>query len=359
MSQKLIILRLFIKSSCDSRGLFGKIAVMKMLLVVFFACSSLQAMSKAQVAEDSKQIGVHTLEYEDPKRNNRSVVVEVWYPTLQSGPYDTPKDPIWVHPNEIRDVEPSSGRHPLIMMSHGHGGDRRDRSWLVKHLVSHGYIVASVEHYGNSWRNYSTLISLRFWERSKDISFAISKLLKDPYLHRKIDQKKIGFVGYSLGGMTGLSLAGARAQNVKAIIKKLQASVKEIDDATLESIDFNEANDSFYENRIKAMVLLSPAAFIFPPQSIRSIKTPIALVVSEGDEVLPHKEHALKLIKHGSFKLKMLRDKVSHYVFLNRVSDIGRVLIRNEMQTDKIQADRLHIHKEVGEFITDFFRKQL
>ena len=71
--------------------------------------------------------------------------------------------------------------------------------------------------------------------------------------------------------MAGLALAEAKAQNVKAIVKKLQASTNEIDDATLESVDFNEAYGNFHEKRIKAMVLLSPAAYIFPPQSIRNI----------------------------------------------------------------------------------------
>ena len=307
----------------------------------------------------AENIGVHTEKYEDTNRN-RPVLVEIWYPTDRAGPIDQPEDPVWEHPKEIRDVPPSDGKHPLIMMSHGHGGDRRDRSWLVEYLVKNGYIVASVEHHGNSWRSYNPLLSLRFWERARDVTFAISSLLKDPFFKKQIDPKRVGFVGYSLGGMTGLALGGAKAQNVKEIVVQQQQSFKEIDPELVKQVDFSDAQGSFLDKRIKAIVLLSPAAFIFPEQSFKSVKTPVALVASEGDEVLPFQEHALKVIKYlAPAKLKLLRDKVSHYVFLNRVSDVGKDLIREEIQTETIQSDRLTVHKEVGDFVTAFFKEHL
>lgn len=89
-------------------------------------------------------------------------------------------------------------------MSHGHRGDRRERSWLAEHLAKNGFLVAAVEHYGNTFSNYNPLISIRFWERPVDVSFSIDQLLADPFLKNRIDAARIGFVGYSMGGMTGL-----------------------------------------------------------------------------------------------------------------------------------------------------------
>jgi predicted dienelactone hydrolase len=304
-----------------------------------------------------ENIGVRTLKYEDAKRQ-RPILVELWYPTQQSGPLDVPSDPVWIHPKEIRDVPVAEGRHPLIMMSHGHGGDRRDRSWLAEYLVKSGFIVASVEHHGNSWRSYNPLLSLRFWERARDISFAIDQLMKEKGLKDKINPSKIGFVGYSLGGMTGLALAGAKAKNVKEIIKLQQEHHREIDAELVDQIDFSEAQQSFADRRVKAMVLLTPAAFIYPPQSLKDVKIPVALVASEGDEVLPFEEHALKIMTHlVPTKLKLL--KTSHYVFLNRVSKIGKDVVRQDLHTDPIETDRITVHKEVGVFASDFFKEQL
>lgn len=336
---------------------------MKLLFSLVVIFGSLQAMSKVPPSPSSiaKNIGVHTENYEDTKRN-RPVVVEVWYPTNQSEPLDQPEDAAWVHPNEIRNAPMASGKYPLVLMSHGHRGDRRDRSWLVEYLVKNGFIVASVEHFGNSWRSYSPLISLRFWDRAMDVSFAITQLLKDPLLSRQIDSSRIGFIGYSLGGMTGLALGGAKAQNIREVILAERETFKEIDVELVNQFDFTEAQGSFLDKRIKAIVLLSPAAFIYPPQSLKNVKTPVALVASEGDEVLPFKEHALKVIQHlapGKIQFKLLRDKSSHYVFLNRVTELGKSYLHEDIHTDEIEADRLTVHKEVGDFIIAFFKEQL
>lgn len=304
-------------------------------------------------------IGVRTIEYKDSVRH-RPIVVELWYPARQMGPLDEPTDDYWIYPKEIRNIPMAEGKFPLIFMSHGQGGDRRNQSWLAESLVKNGYIVASVEHHGNSWRTYDSLISLRFWERARDISFAIDELLKEKFLKERILPKKIGFVGYSLGGMTGLSLAGAKAQNVKAVVQAQQVHYKEIQPDLVEQIDFADAERDFTDPRIKAMVLLSPATFIFPSQSLSSVKIPVALVASEDDEILPFHEHALQIIKFLSpARLKIFKEKISHYVFLNRVSESGKKVLKMEFQNESIQNDRPKVHKEVAHFVCDFFKDHL
>lgn len=334
---------------------------MRFILLLLFSFGSLQAMSKAPRPAPvvSESIGVRTLKYRDERRE-RPVVVELWYPTQQTASFDQPSDPIWVHPKEMRDVQITEGSHPLILLSHGHNGDRRDRSWLVEHLIRQGYVVASVEHHGNSWRSFHPLLSLRFWDRARDVTFTINELFKEPTLKNRIDPKRIGFVGYSLGGMTGLALVGAKAQNVKEIVLAQQQNYDQIIPEIVEKIDFSEAHADFTDRRIKAMVLLSPAAFIFTPQSLAAVKIPMAIVASKGDEILPFTDHADKVIKHlVAPKVKLLRDHVSHYVFLNQVSEQGREFLSQEIQTEIIQTDRLTVHKEVGEFVVDFFKEKL
>lgn len=336
---------------------------MKWLLSFLLIAGSIHPMSKAPPKRPlSEYIGVHTAKYHDEKRG-RPVLVEVWYPTEKAGPFDQPEDPVWEHPKEVRDVPIADGKYPLILMSHGHGGDRRDRSWLVEYLVKNGFVVASVEHYGNSWRSYNPVLTLKFWERAKDISFAISTIVKDPMLKKHIHSSQIGFVGYSLGGMTGLALGGAKIQGMKQIAVEYLKKYKEFDKINLELVektDFSEAHGNFADKRIKALALLSPAAFAIPPDSLEKVKVPVALVASEEDEILPHQDHALKIVEYlKPARLKLFKDKVSHYVFLNRVSDVGKSLLRADIQTEKIQTDRLKIHEEVGHFLVDFFKEQL
>lgn len=329
---------------------------MTWLFYLFFSLASLEAMSRSPRAQ-VENIGVRTLKYEDPKRQ-RPVLVEFWYPTQEAGPFDAPPDPVWVHPNEVRDAPILKGKRPLVLMSHGHGGDRRDRSWLVETLIKSGFLVASVEHHGNSWRSYHPLLTLRFWERARDISFALSELLTDSSIKPYIDAKQVGFVGYSLGGMTGLALAGAEARNVKEEIIQFHKEHQGTLEKEIEEIDFKEAHENFRDPRIKALVLLAPAAFIFPPESLQAVKAPVALVALEDDELLPFQKHAKKVIEYLAVaKLKLYQKNVSHYVFLNRVSPLGKEVLREELRTDTIESDRLTVHKEVGVFVTDFFKK--
>ena len=309
----------------------------------------------------SDTAGVRTLKYQDTKRE-RPIVIELWYPTNWTGPFDEPSDRIWVHPKEIRNAPISAAikKSPLIVMSHGHGGDRRDRSWLADQLVRCGFIVASVEHFGNSSSTFNLLASLRFWERAHDISFAIDRLIEEPLLIDRIDRERIGFVGYSLGGMTGLGLAGATVGSTEQIIAAISGKVKEIKPEMLAKVDLSEAKKPMADPRIRAMLLICPASFVYSAESLKNIKIPVGLVAAINDEVLPFHEHASLIIKNLiPAKLKMMRREISHYAFLNRVSEEGKKFIQKHFYNDPPCCDRISIHLEVGTFAVDFFREHL
>lgn len=309
--------------------------------------------SSSNIHFTSEAIGVRTLRFEDPVRK-RPILVELWYPTHEASLVDEPTDQVWVHPKEMRNAPmwKSDRKHPLIIMSHGHRGDRRERSWLADVLVRQGFIVASVEHYGNTWFQYDPLISLRFWERSKDITFSLDHLLKEPILLDRVDANRIGFVGYSMGGMTGLSLAGAQAKNVKQMVLMHQERIKELKKEQVNLVDFSEAENNYREPRIQGMLLICPANFCFTEESLKQINIPVGLVVAVDDEVLPHLEHAYPLIKFlMPQKLKMLKGGISHYAFLNPLSEKGK---------KSFKMAPLHqeaVHSEVAAFATEFFQE--
>ncbi len=339
-------------------------AMRSLFLLVLFCFGSLQAMTRAQqpavVQLEISSVGVRTLRFEDETRS-RPVLVELWYPTAQNDPIAElePSELLWVHPKEVRNASLAAvekKKYPLVLISHGHRGDRRNFSWLASVLVKRGFIVAAIEHHGNSWHSYDPHVSLRFWERARDISFAITQLLKDPNFGKSVDPNRIGFVGFSLGGMTGLSLAGAKAENVKQIAMQQQARFKEIETEVVEKIDFTEAQQSFQEPRIRAMVLFSPATFVFPSATFKKISIPVALFASTGDEMLPFKEHASRLLEHlKPTKQKVYGDQVRHDVFVNLKSEAGW---QARPQGTK-HTDQVAIHQEVGETTASFFQQAL
>ncbi len=306
-------------------------------------------------------IGVRTLHYQDPARD-RPVLVEFWYPTDETEySLESTDDSVWIHPKEARNVAISSKRasYPLILMSHGHRGDRRERTWLADGLVRQGYIVASVEHHGNAWYQYNPLSGFCFWDRAKDVSFTITSLLNDTDLQKHIDAERIGFVGYSMGGMTGLALAGAEAKYAKEIARAQQNLAGEVSQEAFNKLDFSEAEKSYREPRIRSILLICPATFAYLPETLKKIKTPIGLIVSLDDEVLPHKEHAHKIIKNViPRKLKIMRNKTSHYAFLNKMSEKGCQILQKST-SNPASLNWTPIHKEATAFAIKFFQETL
>ena len=101
-------------------------------------------------------------------------------------------------------------KQPLIVISHGNWGSRFSQGWLALELVKSGYVVLSTSHPGTVGDDQSVAGRYRLWDRSRDVSFALDEVLRDPKWAALIDEDRIGFVGHSFGGWTGVSLAGGR-----------------------------------------------------------------------------------------------------------------------------------------------------
>ncbi|GGE06752.1 dienelactone hydrolase [Aureimonas endophytica] len=102
------------------------------------------------------------------------------------------------------------GRHPLVLLSHGSGGNMDGLGWLSSRLAARGAIVLAVNHPGSTSGDSSPRRSLEFGDRARDLSRALDTLLANPAFSPFIDPSRITALGFSLGGVTALNLAGAR-----------------------------------------------------------------------------------------------------------------------------------------------------
>src|SRR5260370_12560467 len=105
----------------------------------------------------------------------------------------------------------SRWKFPLVVLSHGTGDGAATLAWLAETLASNGYVVAAVNHHGNTAAEPSYQVQgfILWWERARDISVLIDKLLADPTFGAQIDPSRIGVAGFSLGGYTALTAVGA------------------------------------------------------------------------------------------------------------------------------------------------------
>ncbi len=110
---------------------------------------------------------------------------------------------------------------PLVLFSHGFGGDRSDAAWLGPMLADRGFACAHVQHVGSdrrSWLMGPLDWLLRQWRgdfvrerlaRTQDLRFVLDRLLAGEWA-AAIDRRRIAAVGHSLGAQTTLLLGGAR-----------------------------------------------------------------------------------------------------------------------------------------------------
>jgi predicted dienelactone hydrolase len=103
-----------------------------------------------------------------------------------------------------------AGRHPLLLLSHGSGGNKDNLGWLTGRLAEHGVMVLGVDHPGSTSGDSSPRRAIRLDERALDLTAALDHVLADPAFGPHVDPERIGVLGFSLGGTTALQLAGAR-----------------------------------------------------------------------------------------------------------------------------------------------------
>jgi len=331
------------------------------IALLFFSC---EKKKDSSITLYPRKIGITMVRFCDYARQ-RPLITEIWYP-IEENASAVPVSGLWVRCAEARDapLKLCEKKYPLIVMSHGNGGDRMHNAWLAEILAANGYIVASVDHHGNTWNNKIAEYFLKIWERPQDVSYVIDQLLQNSHFSVHIDQNRIGFIGYSLGGHTGIWMAGGKIVNFDKAV--LQSIPKEqlpagIDDEILDSIDFHLIQQSYKDARIKALFLMAPAlGDLFETQSLSSISIPVYIVASEGDSLISI-ENNIHILTNRIKKavLRVIPGQGSHYIFLNEASKGGKMILDKKFAIDPPEVDRSLIHKEVGMSAVKFFNKNL
>ncbi|MFT5484139.1 MAG: putative dienelactone hydrolase [Halieaceae bacterium] len=166
----------------------------------------------------SLAVGKMDFEVVDASRQDRWIYADVWYPVDAQ---DAVSEPLSLYPLlgalginaqiAVDNLMVSSERKmPLLIFSHGFGGTNTQSTPLMETLASHGFVVVSPAHTGNTQDDRSDPNALE--NRVPDISFMIDTMLArnaDPLdaFYDRIDPDSIGVLGHSVGGATSLGMA--------------------------------------------------------------------------------------------------------------------------------------------------------
>lgn len=316
-------------------------------------------------------IGQVTLEFNDEKRK-RPVKTEIWYPTMDTTQFNVTSEYPFKLPPTSKDASIVQKRFPLILLSHGTGGNRISQMWLACEIASTGYIVAAVNHFGNTLDNKIPEYFVKVWHRPLDISFVIDNLLTHSTFSPRIDTAKIGMAGFSLGGYTTIALAGGII-DYKMLKEysgtaegKNEFNVPELGDVskliTTEIIE--EGNGAFRylkDERISAFVAMAPAIGQgFQDESQFSfVNSPVLIIGAENDKRAPvntNAKHYKNLIKSSEYI--ELEGKAGHYIFMNEAKT-GLKRSAPSIFKDDEAVNRRGIHNKVAKIVIDFFDRRL
>jgi predicted dienelactone hydrolase len=246
-------------------------------------------------------------------------------------------------------------------------------AWLAESLAAAGYLVAAVNHHGNTAGEPAPAAAgfMLWWERAPDISRLIDRLLDDPELRDAIDPARIGAAGFSLGGYTVLATAGAVTSlplwqefcrgplrdNTCVAQPEFPAAFDEFDrirNTPLVAASMARHADSFRDARIRAIVAIAPVGSMLTEDSLRQIAIPVRLVVGSADTTTPAATNAQRLARViPNAELASLRN-VSHYTFLAECLPAGRKL-QPLLCADSAGLDRAAVHREVAAQALKFF----
>jgi predicted dienelactone hydrolase len=315
-------------------------------------------------------VGTLTLDV-DNKAGGRKVTSELWFEAAPGAKLEDfsarpPLRAITIARNAV--PLPGTGKRPLIVISHGNWGSRFSQGWLALALVRNGYVVLSTTHPGTAGDDQSVAGLYRLWDRARDVSAALDAALANPTSAALIDDTRIGFVGHSFGGWTGVALAGGRydpAQQ-RAFCKNAakrdfycEGSLK--DDVA--GVPAQDAGASYKDLRIKAFyVMASGPGQGFAADSLKAISAPFVVDSAQFDEILAVADNSSKLARQIPSAREVVRP-VGHFAYVPECKPlIGAVLARAAgipLCDDPSGVDRAQVHKQVAHDVVEFFGRSL
>ncbi len=256
-------------------------------------------------------------------------------------------------------------KHPLIMFSHGAGGNGSIYAWFGEYLAARGYVVAMAYHFRANTYDSSVLYTRnRIWQRPRDISLDISALLQDKLWAPHINPSQIGVAGHSQGGFTALWIGGAQVDPDLFVAYQRGWKNNQVVPAYLReqmSIDAGPTRE-LRDTRVRAAFAMAPGdiqAFGMNQAGLRQMAIPTYLIVGAGDTTTPPDENAgfaAKYIPHAH--LDVLPGQVGHEIFDNECDQLGRDNYP-EGCNDAPGIDRARLHDYIGQAALTFFDANL
>ena len=290
-----------------------------------------------------------------------------WYPGA------SPEKEFRLEPFKITvavEGKPAVGKYPVVLFSHGIGGQARNHWQTAMDLARAGNIVLAPQH-ESDWH---PSLSTRVESRAAELRAALARVKNHPTLREIADTAQIGAVGYSLGGMSVLFLAGGapdirtlrahcgrenRTRDPEVCITPLWRRAYNIAAALL------RGDKPFFNlpkpTPLKAIALVAPVGAFFGPDSFEKVDAAISIHRLGDDQIVRHPFHAEHL--RGLLNAEdnyHVHENVGHFQFVNRYPDEKIAELDEDERAffnDPPGFNRREFISKVNREMANFFRK--
>jgi len=252
----------------------------------------------------------------------------VWYPTdtagvkQRLGPFET---------TISKDAPVRTGKHPIVLFSHGNGGRYRNHYLTAQELADAGYIVIAPNHQADylvGSRKTTAALDHRYLE----LELSLNAIRSNPDFSAHIASGPVHGVGYSLGGATIMLAAGAEYDSK---ITTQHCKENDVQDAAFCEIpgfifrmiqsfrsdaNLRPTSDSFRNEPI----VTGKAVVIAPVYQGLNVKSGLSLIdltviAITGDTIAQPRFHAEQLAQDARTNIPSLLKSVPghHYAFIS------------------------------------------
>jgi predicted dienelactone hydrolase len=330
------------------------------------------SQSRAASQEVSQAIPLPGYDRFDIDAPHRKSLVQgsVWYPAA------TRTYGAWIGGNAVFQATRvmlgagvKQGNYPLIVLSHGTGGNMDGLSWLSSALSEAGIMVVGLNHPGSTSMDITPASAARVWERPLDISAAIDTILADPVFGPHIDRDRIYTLGFSLGGVTALQSLGlqldksAYADYCEQTPKSKDCAFFATDNVDFRKFDQGVVNASYADARLAGTIAVDPGMTVaMTDESIARVGKPSLLINLGSDDTL---WQAINVGRTGTRLAEKLPHAqyiqiapADHFTFLGLCKEAGAEIlkeIKDEPVCDDPEgSDRADVHQRVIDAVRHF-----
>lgn len=304
---------------------------------------------------------------------DRNIDFNIWYPAEPGGAAVTVGgNGVFYGSPAGRGAPHQSGHFPVIIISHGAGGNAGQFGWIASTLAATGYVVILPNHPGTTSGDADAEAAVRVWERPADVSAVLDELSAHPDDYPFIDQDRVAVLGLSAGGYTALALSGARIDPIK-LQNFCDGTDHGMSDCSflahfgvdLHTLDLSPAARDLGDPRIRAAVVIDPGIVsTLTEASLSQIEIPMFIINLGNEELVPEGVYARSAAETIPEATYAIVPDANHFSFLAECKAMGAAILKDEGETDPLCDDaggrsRAEIHREVANEIIAYLNQTL